>query len=74
MIASARVAHLARRESDYGVEGCAVRVNQSRVRDRKRTIGAKLPRDNEPPIQKTRGFELVMGTAAFVGLRRLKYE
>ena len=38
MVASARVAYLARRGKDYGVETGEVRVDLARVRERKRNI------------------------------------
>ncbi len=38
MVASARVAYLARRGSDYGVDVGPVAVDMSRVRERKRNI------------------------------------
>ncbi len=48
------------------MEGCAVTVNQSRVRYRKRAIVQSFRENNEQRVQKTPGLELVMGTAMFV--------
>ena len=67
MVASARVAYLARRGGDYGVEGCQVTVNLSKVRERKRAIVESFRGANESRIRETAGLDLVMGPAKFVG-------
>src|SRR5215472_2988569 len=47
MVASARVAYLARRAQDYGVCGCKVSMDESRVRERKRAIVTSFRSGNE---------------------------
>ena len=66
MVASARVAYLARRGDDYGVRGCHVTVDQSKVRERKRAIVDRFRTGGESRIHKTPGLELVMAGARFI--------
>ncbi len=72
MIASARIAYLARRAADFGIQAGPVIVDQVAVRQRKRDIvadwresGAKRLRDN-PDI------ELIMGEARFADRQRVQ--
>ena len=67
MVASARVAYLARRAQDYGVCGCKVSMDESRVRERKRAIVTSFRSGNEARIHNTQGLELIMGAAKFIG-------
>lgn len=69
MVASARVAYLARRASGYGVETGEVRVNLGRVRERKREIVESFRGGSERRIRGTAGLELVYGEARFTGPR-----
>ena len=69
MVASARVAYLARRGVDYGVETGPVRVNLGRVRERKRNIVESFRGGSQRRIEATRGVDLVFGEARFVGPR-----
>jgi pyruvate/2-oxoglutarate dehydrogenase complex dihydrolipoamide dehydrogenase (E3) component len=71
MVASARVAYLARRGADYGVETGSVRVNLGRVRERKRSIVESFRGGSQRRIEGTEGLELVFGTARFVAPRTL---
>ena len=71
MVASARVAYLARRGADYGVETGPVRVNLARVRERKRSIVESFRGGSQRRIEDTEGVDLVFGTARFVGPRTL---
>lgn len=67
MIASGRVAYLARRGADYGVHTGAIRIAMERIRSRKRDI-VKLFRDgSERRIKKTKSLDLIFGEAAFTG-------
>jgi pyruvate/2-oxoglutarate dehydrogenase complex dihydrolipoamide dehydrogenase (E3) component len=69
MVASARVAYLARRGADYGVETGPVRVNLGRVRERKRSIVESFRSGSQRRIESTRSAELILGEACFVGPR-----
>jgi pyruvate/2-oxoglutarate dehydrogenase complex dihydrolipoamide dehydrogenase (E3) component len=69
MVASARVAYLARRGLDYGVETGPVRVDLGRVRERKRKIVESFRGGSERRLRSTDGVELIFGTARFVGPR-----
>ncbi len=69
MVASARVAYLARRGRDYGVETGPVRVNLDRVRERKRAIVERFRDGSQKRIEGTDGVDLVFGEARFTGPR-----
>src|SRR5205085_10241538 len=66
MVASARVAYLARRGADYGVRTGPVTVDMERVRQRKRDIVASFRGGSERRLAGA-GVELLMGTATFSG-------
>src|SRR5580692_8840551 len=53
MVASARVAYLARRAADYGVHTGAVHVDLGRVRERKREIVNRFRNGSQTRIEKT---------------------
>lgn len=65
MVASGRVAYLARRGADYGVHTGAITVDMSRVRERKRDIVNKFRDGNQSRIEKTGNLELIFGEASF---------
>jgi pyruvate/2-oxoglutarate dehydrogenase complex dihydrolipoamide dehydrogenase (E3) component len=67
MVASARVAYLARRASDYGVRAGPVSVDMARVRQRKRDIVDSFRSGGQARIEKTPNVDLVFGEAQFVG-------
>ena len=71
MVASARVAYLARRGGDYGVRTGAVSVDQVRVRERKRAIVDRWRRGAERGLH-TAGVDLLMGEASFTGPKTLE--
>jgi pyruvate/2-oxoglutarate dehydrogenase complex dihydrolipoamide dehydrogenase (E3) component len=71
MVASARVAYLARRGRDYGVETGEVRVNLARVRERKRSIVESFRSGSERRIEAAKGLDLVYGEASFTGPRSI---
>src|SRR6185437_8929324 len=58
MVASARVAYLARRGSDYGVKTGGVSVNLGRVRERKRAIVESFRTGNENRLAAAKNVEL----------------
>ena len=67
MIASARVAHLARRARDYGVEVGPVEVDMEAVRARKRAVVTDFSSGSERGMQRHETLELVYGEARFEG-------
>jgi len=66
MVASARVAHLARRGADYGVRVGPVVVDMVAVRQRKRSIVESFRSGSERRLT-TAGLDLLMGEARFIG-------
>src|SRR6478609_6463182 len=71
MVASARVAYLARRGIEYGVEAGAVGVNLARVRERKREIVKRFRTGSLRRIEATQGVDLIYAEARFTGPRRV---
>ncbi len=69
MVASARVAHLARRGADYGVSTGEVSVDLARVRQRKRTIVESFRAGTRGRIDRAEGLDLVFGEARFAAAR-----
>jgi pyruvate/2-oxoglutarate dehydrogenase complex dihydrolipoamide dehydrogenase (E3) component len=67
MVASGRVAYLARRGPDYGVHTGVLRIAMERVRKRKRDIVNLFRSGNESRIAKTKNLELIYGEASFTG-------
>jgi hypothetical protein len=74
MVASARVAHLARRAADYGVRTGPVSVDMETVRRRKREIVDSWREGSRESLEGHDGIDLVMGDARFVGDRTLEVE
>ena len=71
MVASGRVAYLARRAADYGVDTGPVTVDMGRVRARKRAIVESFRDGNMRRIEATGGLELICGEARFTGPRQV---
>ena len=71
MVASARVAYLARRGADYGVQTGSVSVDLKRVRQRKRAIVDKFRNGSQARLEKTENLDLIFGTASFTGTKTL---
>ncbi|HKX18129.1 MAG TPA: mercuric reductase [bacterium] len=67
MVASARVAYLARRGGDYGIRTGDVSVDMVKVRERKRAIVEKFRGGGERGLAKIERLELVRGEARFIG-------
>ncbi|MGO8792748.1 MAG: mercuric reductase [Terriglobia bacterium] len=65
MVASARVAYLARRGGDYGVQTGNIRIDMERVRQRKRDIVDSFRNGSQGRIEKTANLELIFGEASF---------
>src|SRR5579864_88033 len=72
MVASARVAYLARRGADYGVQTGPISVDMSVVRKRKRDIVESFRGGSQGRIEGTKGLDLLMGEAYFVGPKALE--
>lgn len=71
MIASARVAYLARRGTDYGVQTGTLAIDMETVRQRKRAIVDSFRGGSERRIWQTSGLDLLLGTASFTGPKAL---
>ncbi len=67
MVASARVAYLARRAADYGVTTAPVTVDMARVRQRKQDLVNGIRGFAEGLIEKAEGVDLFQGEASFTG-------
>lgn len=67
MVASARVAYLARRAADYGVSTGEVGVDLGVVRQRKRDMVASFRAGSEEGFAGTDGLDLLRGEARFTG-------
>jgi len=67
MVASGRVAYLARRGADYGVHTGNVTIDMERVRQRKRDIVNSFRNGGQSRIEKTANLELIFGDASFTG-------
>jgi pyruvate/2-oxoglutarate dehydrogenase complex dihydrolipoamide dehydrogenase (E3) component len=67
MIASARVAHMARRSDNYGVRTGPISVDMTRVRERKRNIVESFRRANRRRLEEAEGVDLLMGEGRFTG-------
>ncbi len=72
MVASARVAYMARRASDYGVHTGRVSVDMEKVRARKRDMVESFRASTERRIVSTPGLELIYGEASFTGPKTLQ--
>ena len=74
MVASARVAYLARRAGDFGVRTGSVSVDQTKVRERKRNVVDRWRSGSERGLKKAKGLDLLMGEASFHGLKTLEVQ
>ncbi len=71
MVASGRVAYLARRAADYGVHTGPIRVDMAKVRQRKRDIVDSFRNGSQSRIEKTANLELIFGEASFSGSKEI---
>lgn len=67
LVASARIAHLARRAAEYGVRTGEVTVDMRAVRQRKRDLVESWRAASERRLRATPGLELLWGEARFRG-------
>src|ERR1700676_1951811 len=65
LVASARVAYLARRAADYGVHTGDIRIDMQSVRQRKRDIVTSFRDGSQRRLEKTANLELIFGEASF---------
>jgi pyruvate/2-oxoglutarate dehydrogenase complex dihydrolipoamide dehydrogenase (E3) component len=72
MVASGRVAYLARRGADYGVRTGPLNIELARVRERKRAIVDSFRNGSQGRIEKTKNLELIFGQAEFTGARTVR--
>jgi pyruvate/2-oxoglutarate dehydrogenase complex dihydrolipoamide dehydrogenase (E3) component len=71
MVASARVAYLARRAADYGVETGPVSVDMLKVRQRKRDMVDSFRGGSERRVTGVKNLSLIMGEAHFTAAKAL---
>ncbi len=71
MVASGRVAYLARRGEDYGVHTGDIRIDMERVRQRKRDIVDSFRNGSQKRLEKTANLDLIFGEASFTGPKTL---
>src|ERR1700733_5315221 len=67
MVASARVAYLARRAADYGIRCGPVGVDMAQIYRRKQAIVDEFRTGIEHRLEGTKNVELVLGEARFTG-------
>ena len=67
MVASARVAYLAKRGADYGVNTGTVTVDQARVRERKQAVVQSWRDGSRKGLERWDSLELVMGEGRLTG-------
>jgi pyruvate/2-oxoglutarate dehydrogenase complex dihydrolipoamide dehydrogenase (E3) component len=72
MVASGRVAYLARRGADYGVRIPSLAIDMERVRQRKRDIVNSFRSGSEKRIADTPSLDLIYGEASFTSPRAIK--
>src|SRR5258708_2246285 len=72
MVASARVAYLARRSADYGVRTGELTIDMTKVRERKRAIVESFRNGSQSRIEKTEKLELIFGEAEFTGPKTIR--
>lgn len=74
MVASARVAYLARRAADYGVRPNPVQVEMAKVRQRKQAIVDSFRNGSQRQLEKTEGVDLLLGEASFSGPKTVQVQ
>ncbi len=74
MVASGRVAYLARRARDYGVATGRVSVDLAKVRERKRDIVDKFSGSARRGLEKEENVDLIFGEASFLTPHEVRVE
>lgn len=72
MVASGRVAYLARRGADYGIHTGPITVDLKKVRQRKRDIVDSFRNANQSRIETTANLELIFGEARFTAAKTIQ--
>jgi pyruvate/2-oxoglutarate dehydrogenase complex dihydrolipoamide dehydrogenase (E3) component len=72
MVASARVAYLARRSGDFGVNCGSVAIDMVKIRERKRAIVKSFREGNERGLKETDCDAIIMGEASFAGSKLVR--
>ena len=72
MVASGRVAYLARRGADYGVHTGKLRINMERIRKRKRDIVNSFRGGQQKRVEGTKNLDLIFGEASFVSANSIQ--
>ena len=67
MVASGRVAYLAKRAADYGVSTGSISMDMLKVRDRKREIVRSFREGSEKRLRSAEHLELIEGWGSFIG-------
>jgi len=71
IVASARIAHLARRSADFGIEAGNVRVDLAHVVRRKDEVVTSFRDGSRQRLEQASGVDLVFGDARFTGPKRV---
>jgi pyruvate/2-oxoglutarate dehydrogenase complex dihydrolipoamide dehydrogenase (E3) component len=71
MVASGRVAYLARRAADYGVHTGPLSIDLQKVRQRKRNIVDRFRNGSQARIEQAANLDLIFGQASFIGPKLL---
>jgi pyruvate/2-oxoglutarate dehydrogenase complex dihydrolipoamide dehydrogenase (E3) component len=74
MVASGRVAYLARRAGDYGIRADPVHVDMKAVRQRKREVVESFRSGTRRRIESAPAVDLIFGQASFSGQRTIRIE
>ncbi|AXC14940.1 PF00070 family, FAD-dependent NAD(P)-disulfide oxidoreductase [Acidisarcina polymorpha] len=74
MVASGRVAYLARRGADYGVATGPITINMEKIRERKRAVVKSFREGSERAIKATDCDALIMGEASFAGPKLVRVQ
>lgn len=72
MVASARVAYLAKRGADYGVHTGPITVDMKKVRQRKRDIVNSFRNGSQKRMESTKNLELIFGEARFTAPKTIE--
>ena len=72
MVASGRVAYLARRAADYGIHTGPITVDLKKVRQRKRDIVDSFRNANQSRVETTANLELIFGEARFTSAKTIQ--
>jgi pyruvate/2-oxoglutarate dehydrogenase complex dihydrolipoamide dehydrogenase (E3) component len=72
MVASGRVAYLAQRAADYGVQTGSISIDLRKVRQRKRDIVDSFRNGSQARVEKTANLDLIFGAASFTGPKSIE--